>query len=898
MTLKLFEEKIEIFYKKRNEIFKKPLEKIINSMLDNCRYINGESLERHNWGNKPIKLINIPLDINSNSFEDDLLNALNIEENEKSIIELLWGDIQLGKRVQACIIMWISVYILKRPVLYIFRNLSIDQKQLQDDISGTEKYNFNIQFIKKIFEEFNKEINTYLHETNIDYWKEYKLPELKDINNDDIINKLSNKEALNSNDIFCCLMNNTQLKKINNKFNEYIAYNKELIDISVLVDESDLMSPTASNDYSNEKDEKDSTECERLLSTIYKKVKYVLHITGTAHSLLYNITTRLKKDNNIQIKISKVHKMKRSDDYYGLFNNRINFNTKIVKAWWDNKTDDKEENKKRIKYNISKDYNLNIKNIIEEILKRPKTIKYNSLLLSEEKIRSKQFDLIKEIIKDFQNLFIVIYHGGCLKLYLSKDYEEEIKHWSEWDFNKSSSGKRLWQKGGIYGSSNDFENNYCYYEIDTKIINIKMIYKLLRILFKETNISLEHKTVITITGKYGERGYSFTSDDYNTYSFHLTDQYFVSHSSFNCTDISQRLRLQGKYNDYEIKKGLIKLNLWTTKDLEDVIQNFYVKFIKEIEKDIMSCQKWEDIKDLIENIIDNGELKFGKYMKHIDVSKKRKNIKIKTYFDKKEKAFKLLNINNMTELEISEWCKKENLPNYNENCINEIKTINKEEFTDNKFKKAGVPIKITLNQSNLDKLNDFHEKYQNKNNIAKLSPENREEFVSCIKDAFPKNFSGKNLINKKMINKFDPKYEIINIKEHIKNNKPKNPDKNCENSNDYIIYIILDDIPEWNCKKCDCFILYYTNDYIILDKSEGSINPFKNNNIFITIDNIVKYSSILKDNKLLELNQYYWKTLDGWLYLYDENKKKNEMTSLSILTSQSENEVIIKKIKK
>ena len=36
------------------------------------------------------------------------------EENEKSIIELLWGDIQLGKRIQACIIMWISVHILKR----------------------------------------------------------------------------------------------------------------------------------------------------------------------------------------------------------------------------------------------------------------------------------------------------------------------------------------------------------------------------------------------------------------------------------------------------------------------------------------------------------------------------------------------------------------------------------------------------------------------------------------------------------------------------------------------------------------------------------------------------------------------------------------------------------------
>jgi len=100
------EEKINTFFKKKNEIFKKPLEKIIKSMLDKCKYINGESLERHNWGNIPIKLNHIPKNINLPSFESDLLNALNLEENEKSIVELLWGDIQLGKRVQACIIMW------------------------------------------------------------------------------------------------------------------------------------------------------------------------------------------------------------------------------------------------------------------------------------------------------------------------------------------------------------------------------------------------------------------------------------------------------------------------------------------------------------------------------------------------------------------------------------------------------------------------------------------------------------------------------------------------------------------------------------------------------------------------------------------------------------------------
>lgn len=122
--------KIQKFYK-RNTMFKKPLEKIINKMFIDCQYINGESLERHDFGNAPIKLKNIPTDINSKNFDSELLKALEINKTEKvdnSIIELLWGDIQLGKRIQACIIMWISVNVLKRPVIYIFRNLKIDQK--------------------------------------------------------------------------------------------------------------------------------------------------------------------------------------------------------------------------------------------------------------------------------------------------------------------------------------------------------------------------------------------------------------------------------------------------------------------------------------------------------------------------------------------------------------------------------------------------------------------------------------------------------------------------------------------------------------------------------------------------------------------------------------------------
>jgi hypothetical protein len=67
------------FFLRENEIYRKPLEKIIKIMLNHCKYSNGESLERHNWGNAPIKLENIPKNINSLSFEEDLLNALNLE---------------------------------------------------------------------------------------------------------------------------------------------------------------------------------------------------------------------------------------------------------------------------------------------------------------------------------------------------------------------------------------------------------------------------------------------------------------------------------------------------------------------------------------------------------------------------------------------------------------------------------------------------------------------------------------------------------------------------------------------------------------------------------------------------------------------------------------------------
>lgn len=868
--------KIDNFYK-QYPMHKKALEKIIKIFMKKCEYINGESLKRHNWGDKPKKLEDIPKNINMQNYEQELLNTLEKNNNiDESIIELLWGDIQLGKRVHACIIMWFSVYILRRPVLYIFRNLEIDQKQLQEDIIGTEESSFNIQYIKKIFDEVNDEIKNTTDDYEMDYYKDFVLPELKDINVNDVINKLGNKEAIKPKDIFCCLMNHKQLEKINNKFNEYICNNKELVNMTILIDESDLMAPTSSNNKLNNNDEKDTSKCEKLLAKIYKKVKYVLHITGTSHSLLYNITTKLFNTKNInenyvQLKISKVHKMKRDINYYGIFNNKISFDTSTIKTWWE---DNNEKTNNAIKYTIDEDYNLNIKKALDIIINRNSN--YNSVLISEEKIRINQFNLVEKIINDYPKLFIIIFHGKCLRLYFYQKYLHKLKKWAKWD-SKNSLTLRLNQIGGLYDipiyekNGIALSNKYCYYNFDTTKINIKMIYKLLSILFEKANKKIKYKTVITITGKYGERGYSFTSDDYEYYTFHITDQYFLSHSTFNCTDISQRLRIQGKYSDEKLKTEEIKLTLWTTKELEDVIKNFYVKFIKEIEKNIMDCNNWEEIKELIENIIDNGELKFGKYMKYIDVIKKRKNILIEKKIENENNGYRLIKVDDMTDYEISNWCKIYKLPSFI--CINEINNISENLYEKNKIQKPNIPIKINL--KNIDKLVEL---FENK----KLTKKNLDEFKELIQDDLPNTLNKHAIKNKSIIMKYEKKYSIDKMKNAVINNIAIHPTINCK-ENELELFIIGKNIEEFESFKGDCYIKYYTLEKIIINNNNIHRDPVLYDNIFITQNKIIKYS--LKKNLDTIPENYYWKTPDGWLYLNKGIYK--DILSLKILDNTS-----------
>lgn len=821
-----FEMKIDEFMEINvSEYLRPPLEKIIQQMLRICMYKNGESLERHNWGyDKLQELVNIPELPHKNNntydtnYENTLLKALDEECNQKSIIELLWGDVQLGKRVHACIIMWVSIHILHRPVLYIFRNLNIDKKQLVDDISGTDDHNFNIKYIKKIFYEI-------VDEKIRKNYTSFTLTPFIDITKHDI-------ESFNDKNIYCCLMNPTQLLQINNICNNHISKHNTLVNITLLIDESDLICPTSSNDGNNINDIKDTTQCEKLISTICKKVHYALHITGTAHSLLSNITTTISENCKNQVKISKIHKMECTDDYFGIFTDKITFNTDVVKECVNN-------------YNINDDYNTNLKPVINIIYKR-ENVKYNSLLISEEKIISKHNSLAHKIIKDYHDLFVIVFNGECLTLYIPTNYIELYKE----IFNHN-----------IKPIHHD--NIYSYYKITAKNnITLKYIYKTIRMLFVIHNNAITNKTVITISGKYSERGYSFTSDDYNEYSMHLTDQYYVSHSTYNCTNMSQQLRLQGKYNDIELQNGTMKLTLWTTYKFMNIIKNFYIPYTRRIEENIMEQNGWEEIKKYVETIIFKNNIKFIVY---IGNHKNQKNIGIKQIYDKKSNGYCILgiNIDDLDETDIHTWCKSQpELPIYN-GCINEIKVSNKDEFIDKYGKTKAETI---TNRFIVD--TDYRD-------IEKTNKELNNIITEKINSAYKIIYTEQTITTIRMMTDEEFTVEI---------DKKINKGRGGNKGNHRQVFRLTT-----NNKIEVCFIIYTgEKKELPISSTNYSKDSSDNNIVYKFIDNTnntVKYSKLKhgyvyneSDKKLyynnIPCNEYYWKSIDSNLYLCNGTSKE------------------------
>jgi len=258
-------------------------------------------------------------------------------------------------------------------------------------------------------------------------------------------------------------------------------------------------------------------------------------------------------------------------------------------------------------------------------------------------------------------------------------------------------------------------------------------------------------------------------------------------------------------------------------------------------------------------------------MKYIDVSKKRKNLQLMKHYDSKNNGYKMFIIDDMKDIEIKKVCKENKLPDYI--CVNEIKELNKEDFIDlygenNTIEFIELTKTITFEYIN-DKINLLNiQKNININHIKKSWIDERiknrieNTWYDIIGGSKWKKFTRCDL-NRLLRSGLNSTTRRINLcydndKLYLSITYSKNTNKLPKNTNNYI------------------------------KKTPYCIN---NNNVKYSVfkdeykqKNTIEYNDE-EDNSTIECdtlpNKYYWKTPDGWLYLYDKDKPK--IFSLNII---------------
>jgi hypothetical protein len=781
-----------------NKYHRRPLEDLLVRLLETCRYANGDTLYRHRWCASSEEAASDSNDgASDNGASDNTTNNEATATEATASVELLWGDPQLGKRLHACCVMWMLTRVVGMPVLYVFRNLHIDMEQLKLDISGTKSSDFNVQFVQAAFRPYvrvDKESDDassqsgtdrdsdsdYDRDRDRDYsdsdndidanaWKQFKLPDMQSLD-DTFKHKIASRESLDTTYLPCCLGNPSQLRKINESMVRWRSRYDEAIPMALLVDEADLFGATASNDRTHASDASDTSQTERELAALYSNVGYALLITGTAHTLLFNTTTCMGRaaatsaanaDADAETdadadeahayactQVSRVHKMRRHDDYYGLMNERITFCTEMVRSWWNG-------DGAPIAYSIERDYDENIRQILAHVRDR-RGGDYSSFLISEEKVRKKHRQLAGWIMRDFPGMYVIVFHGEFLCLYLPlaeaaalrRQVTADARHSEHQaaadtaahvgsdhrvsdddDGGDAIADGRLHVAGGIVGdpapvtratataTSVDHRESYGRYDLSAAVkksgVTIKQVYKVLAMLFREQRgrraaAGGRVPCVVTISGRFAERGYSFTSDDYGEHAFHLTDQYFPCHSrNKNCTTIAQQLRLQGKYARSAVSGERPVLRLWTSCELEEVV-TFYVRLMRRIEGGVMGCVCWDEVRAVIELICDayavdadaNGTLTLHRFWRYLDVPKKLKNLQLSRPYDRALGGFRLRPLDWGDEAGVegwawdpatseatsviatlAEWVKDRGLPTLDrDHLLNRVRTVSRDAF--------------------------------------------------------------------------------------------------------------------------------------------------------------------------------------------------------------------------
>lgn len=222
-------------------------------------------------------------------------------------------------------------------------------------------------------------------------------------------------------------------------------------------------------------------------------------------------------------------------------------------------------------------------------------------------------------------------------------------------------------------------------------------------------------------------------------------------------------------------------------------------------------------------------------------------------FESKNNGYKLFFVGDKDDAEIEKECKKyTNLPKYR--CINKINTISKVEFIE---KYGQYWIIETKHHLTLDALNNYFKEIGKE--CHKPNKDENGNYVCCLADEKLKKWDYDELYNK-LKNYGD--YSTHGIHNGLKNNKKYATRAWVGYDKDGNVKYTLKKAIKTETKQ----LPFPTNE---ITKN----TTYLNKNPYIVVKENVKYSILKDDEDIADLSsKYYWRTLDGWLYLSNGDK--------------------------
>jgi len=236
------------------------------------------------------------------------------------------------------------------------------------------------------------------------------------------------------------------------------------------------------------------------------------------------------------------------------------------------------------------------------------------------------------------------------------------------------------------------------------------------------------------------------------------------------------------------------------------------------------------------------------------VNTKNWNIKtieqIKRKFDKNFKGYQLILFENITDTQIKEWCEYSNFPEFN--CINTIEKIDKNLFIE-KYGKYDMKIIVKkISNSDLESYDNLklyiNLNFTSNNDINHIAEPTKDWLKERIKQKTDKNA---------WVDRITKSWEKRNINDY-------NNTKNFILDKQMHLWSLAYDNEE-NLNMC---LRYTTTNKLLPTESNDYIKhiPYK------VEDNTVTYSKIKSELNIEKLpDNYYWKSLDGYLYLYKKD---------------------------